>query len=78
MTNLELKSKDSTLFARWAGPADYEIPVAPMLADAMLFLEGFTGAMLAAVGVTVLVGNLLISSALLIRGPAYVIELLTK
>lgn len=50
----------------------------PGLSRALLLLEHATGAMLGGVGVTILVANVLIGCALLIRGPDFVLEFLTK
>ena len=48
------------------------------LASILLFLNRMTGAMLGGIGVMVLVANVLISSALLLGGPGFVIEFLAQ
>lgn len=44
----------------------------------MLLLKRITGVMLGGIGVTVLIGNLLISALLLFGEPAFILSLLTK
>jgi hypothetical protein len=50
----------------------------PMLTKPILLLEKLTGAMLGGIGVTALVGTILICGCMLILGPAFILELLTK
>ena len=79
MTNLELKSKTSLFALRRDGLAyANDVPVVSRMAEGMLLVKDFTGGMLASVGVILLVVNLFISGALLLRGPAYVVEFLAK
>jgi hypothetical protein len=44
----------------------------------MLLVERVTGSMLVGIAVTVLIGNPLIGGSVLLRGPAFVLELLAK
>jgi len=48
------------------------------LSRALLLLKHATGAMLGGLGVTILFANVLIGCALLIGGPDFVLEFLTK
>ena len=50
--------------------------VAPSLADWMLTLQDFLGGMLSGIGVSILVGNILVCLALLLVGPTFLVEFL--
>jgi hypothetical protein len=79
MTNLELKSNTSLLTERSDCLAHVDKAfLTTRIAEAMLVLKELTGILLAIVGVIVLIGNLLIGTTLLLRGPTFVIELLAK
>ena len=79
MRNSKLKPEFSPLTLRQECPTTVsDERAASTFTKAMLLLQRITGALLGGVGVTVLIGNLLISSTLLVRGPAFIIGLLAK
>lgn len=53
-------------------------PSPSIIARIMLFMSRTTGAMLAGIGVIVLVANVLIGCGLLFGGPEFIIEFLTQ
>ena len=79
MRNLILKPEFSLLTISREDPANGgDASTTSALTKALLLVRRITGVFLGGVGVTVVIGNLLISGSLLVRGPEFVIELLAK
>ncbi len=79
MSDLRHKRNLSLLTIRPVDPVEKSNgPAAFAFTNAVLLVKEITGTLLSGVGVTVVIGNLLIASAVLLRGPAFVIGLLNQ
>lgn len=79
MRNLIFKPEFSLLTISREDPANGgDASTTSALTKALLLVRRITGGFLGGVGITVMIGNLLISGCLLVRGPEFVIELLAK
>ena len=76
MRNLKLKPETSGIarVLRWASETAW-LSAARLFTGAILSLGKLAGVMLGGIGVTALIGNLLICGALLLLGPTFVINL---